>query len=207
MQEEKQILEEEKKVNHVNCFQTTEQKHLSKQERLHIKQILEALLFVGNSPISFQKMREVIECVYPIKPRLLKEIIQELGEDYIRQQRAFRLEEIAEGFVLRTCQEFSSYIELLYRKKRTEKLSQAAAEVLAIIAYRQPITRPQIDALRGVDSSGIIYTLLERQLIEQVGKLEAPGRPTLYGITKDFLKYFGLKDLKDLPKLEPLIET
>ena len=99
---------------------------------------------------------------------------------------------------MRTCEEYSPFVDLIHRNKRTEKLSQASAEVLAIIAYRQPITRPQIEAIRGVDSSGILQNLLERQLIEPTGKLEAPGRPTLYGTTKDFLQHFGLRSAEEL---------
>lgn len=170
-------------------------------KRAHIKQIIEALLFASSDPLSFQKIREVTDTIYLLRPRTIREILQELQHEYLSQRRAFRLEEIGEGFLLRTCEEFSPYIDLLFRNKRTEKLSQAAAEVLAIIAYKSPITRPQIDAIRGVDSSGTIYNLLERQLIEPVGKLEAPGRPTLYSITKDFLKHFGLRDVQELPPL------
>ncbi len=167
----------------------------------HVKKIIEALLFASNEPLPFNKIREVIDTVEPLKPSLLKEIISELANEYVFQQRSFRLEEIAQGYVLRSCKEYSPYIDLLHRNKRTEKLSQASAEVLAIIAYRQPITRPQIDAIRGVDSSGTLQNLLERQLIEIIGKLEAPGRPSLYSITKDFLKHFGLRDIDELPKL------
>lgn len=169
--------------------------------RGQIKRIIEALLFANSEPLSFQKIREVTDTVYSFRPRVIREILIELQHEYMSQKRSFRLEEIAEGFLLRTCEEYSPYIELLVRNKRTEKLSQAAAEVLAIIAYKQPITRPQIDAIRGVDSSGTIHNLLERQLIETVGRLEVPGRPTLYSITKDFLKHFGLRDLKELPPL------
>lgn len=168
--------------------------------RQHAKRIIEALLFASSDPIPFQKIREVVDSFHAYKPRVLREIIDDLQQEYLSQQRAFRLEEIAQGFLLRSCEEYSPYIELLYRNKRTEKLTQAAAEVLAIIAYRQPITRPQIDAIRGVDSSGIIQNLLERQLIEALGKQETPGRPTLYGITTDFLKHFGLRDLQELQK-------
>lgn len=168
--------------------------------RFQVKRIIEALLFASNDPLSFVKIREITDTFYPIRPRILRQLIEELQQDYLSQQRAFRLEEIAQGFILRSCEEYSPYIDLLYRNKRTEKLTHASAEVLAIIAYKQPITKPQIEAIRGVDSSGIIQNLLERQLIESVGKLEAPGRPTLYGITKDFLKHFGLKDITDLPK-------
>jgi segregation and condensation protein B len=168
--------------------------------RQHTKQIIEAILFASSEPISFIKIREVVETFHPLKPRLLRDLIIELQQEYLSQQRAFRLEEIAQGFVLRTCEEYRSFIDLLYRHKRSEKLSQASTEVLAIIAYRQPITRPQIEAIRGVDCSGILQNLLERQLIESVGKLETAGRPTLYGITTDFLKHFGLRDLEDLPR-------
>jgi segregation and condensation protein B len=173
-----------------------------KQNKEQIKRIIEALLFASSEPIGFNKIREITDTIYPLKPSVLRELVMELGQEYMVQQRSFRLEEIAQGYIIRTCEEYSSYIELMLRNKRTEKLSQAAAETLAIIAYRQPITRPQIDAIRGVDSSGIIYSLLERQLITPVGKLEAPGRPTLYGITKEFLAHFGLRDIKDLPPLE-----
>jgi segregation and condensation protein B len=167
--------------------------------RQHAKRIIEALLFASNDPLSFTKIREVVDTYEPLKPRVIRDLLMELQEEYLSQQRAFRLEEIAQGFLLRTCEEYSPYINILYRNKRTEKLSQASAEVLAIIAYRQPITRPQIEAIRGVDCSGIMQNLLDRQLIEGVGKLEAPGRPTLYGITKDFLKHFGLRDIAELP--------
>jgi segregation and condensation protein B len=166
-----------------------------------IKRIIEALLFANSSPLTFDKLRQIVDGFRTIKPRILRMLIQELQQEFISQRRAFRLEEIAEGFILRTCEEFSPYIEQLGSNRRSEKLSHASAEVLAIIAYRQPITRPQIDAIRGVDSSGTVQNLLERELIEAVGKLEAPGRPTLYGITKLFLEHFGLRNLKELPPL------
>jgi segregation and condensation protein B len=172
-----------------------------RQARAQVKRIIEALLFASSEPITFVKIREVTDTVHPFKPRVLLGIICELQHEYMTQGRSFRLEEIAQGFVLRTCSEYSPFIQLLYRNKRTEKLSQPAMEVLAIIAYRQPVTRQQIEAIRGVDCSGSLQTLLERQLVEAVGKLEVAGRPTLYGITKDFLSYFGLRDLKELPKL------
>jgi segregation and condensation protein B len=178
-----------------------ELKRQEEQARFQAKRIIEALLFASQDPISFVKIREVTDTFYPLRPRILRQLIEELQHDYLTQQRAFRLEEIAQGFILRSCEEYSPYIDLLFRNKRTEKLSHASAEVLAIIAYKQPITRPQIEAIRGVDSSGIVQNLLERQLIESVGKLEAPGRPTLYGITKDFLKHFGLKDVHELPEI------
>lgn len=169
---------------------------------VRVKRLVEALLFASNEPLSFTKIREVTDQLVPLKPRELKEILLQLQNEYLSEERGFRLEEIGQGYLLRTCEEFSSYIELLYRNKRTEKLTQASAEVLAIIAYKQPITRPQIEAIRGVDSSGIVASLVERGLIHGVGKLEAPGRPTLYGITKEFLSHFGLKDIQELPAID-----
>lgn len=180
-----------------------EQQHPEKASRTRLKRIIEALLFVSHEPISFTKIREVLDSVELLKPRQIQDLLQEMAEEYILQQRSFRLEEIAQGYTLRTCKEYGPYIDLLFRNKRTEKLSPAAAEVLAIIAYKQPITRPQIEAIRGVDSSGVIQSLLERQLIEAVGRLEAPGRPTMYGITTYFLKHFGLRDLNELPGWQP----
>jgi segregation and condensation protein B len=175
---------------------------LDPQKREQVKRIMEAILFASSEPISFNKIREVVDAFYPLKPRQIHDILQELEREYIVQQRSFRLEHIANGYLLRTNEEYRKYIDLLYRDKRAEKLTQASMEVLAIIAYRQPITRPQIEAIRGVDSSGVVQALLDRGLIEVQGRLEAPGRPTLYGITKDFLKHFGLRGLEELPKLD-----
>lgn len=172
------------------------------QKREHIKRIIEALLFATNEPLPLDKIREITDSVQPLPPRTLRGLLHEIEVEYRCQNRAFRLEEIAQGFVLRSCEEFSPYIALLHRNKRVEKLSNAAAEVLAIIAYRQPITKPQIEAIRGVDSSSAVQALLDRVLVQPVGKMEVPGRPTLYGTTKEFLQHFGLRDLADLPPLE-----
>jgi segregation and condensation protein B len=175
---------------------------VDEETKSHVKRIIEAVLFASSDPVSFERLREIIDSYKILKPRHIKAILDELNTEYLVQQRAFRLDLIANGYVLRSSEEYRKYIDLLYRDKRAEKLTQASMEVLAIIAYRQPITRPQIEAIRGVDSSGTIQSLLERKLIEEQGRLEAPGRPTLFGITKDFLKHFGLKDLQELPKLE-----
>lgn len=167
--------------------------------RLQIRRVIEALLFASSEPLSLDKIREVTDTIHPLPPREIRALIQALQDEYYLQKRAFRIEEVAQSFVLRSCDEFHSYIELLYRNKRAEKLSHAAAEVLAIIAYRQPITRPQMEAIRGVDCSGVVQALLDRQLIQPVGRLESAGRPTLYGTTKDFLQHFGLRDVCELP--------
>lgn len=169
--------------------------------RNHIKRIIEALLFASSDPLPLQKIREICEEVYPLKPKVLTDLIDDLKEDYILQGRSFRLEEIGGGFLLRSAEEYGPFIEKLGFSKRQERLSQPALETLAIVAFRGPITRPEIDKIRGVDSSGTVQNLLERFLIEPSGKLEAPGRPLLYKITPHFLKHFGLKDLADLPSV------
>lgn len=165
-------------------------------EPKQIKKIIEALLFTASDPIPLRKIREVIETQYPVKAEELKQWIAELAEEY--QERAFSLEEIGNGYILKTKEEYSSFIQILHNNFRKDRLSHAALEVLAIIAYKQPITRPQIEEVRGVDCSSIIYTLIERQLVESVGKLEVPGRPTLFGVTQNFMKHFGIRDLKEL---------
>lgn len=175
-----------------------ELEQISDQIRSHAKRVIEALLFSTHEPVQLNKIREVTDTFCAMAPRQIRGILEELKQEYIGHQRAFRLEEIAQGYVLRTHEEYAPYIDLLNRQRRGEKLSYAGTEVLAIIAYRQPITRPQIDAIRGVDSSGTLMQLLERQLVEPLGKLEAPGRPMLYGTTKEFLKHFGFKDISAL---------
>lgn len=165
-----------------------------------LKRIIEALLFASSTPLSLQKMREIIETLHFTTPQKLRYVLESLQEDCIVQKRAYRLEETEEGYSLRTCTELAPFVAELVRNKRGEKLTQASLEVLAIIAYKQPITKPEIELIRGVDCSGIVQNLVERGLVEPRGKLEAPGRPTLFHTTADFLKYFGLKDLKDLPR-------
>lgn len=178
-----------------------EKRSIERQMRLQIKRIIEALLFASSEPLSFLRIREICDEVYPCKPKTLRDLLDDLREEYISQGRAFRLEEIGEGFLLRSCEEYGRFIEKLGYSKRQEKLSQQALETLAIISFRGPITRPEIDRIRGVDSSGTLQNLLERQLVEPSGKLEAPGRPVLYKVTPHFLKHFGLKDLSELPKI------
>lgn len=164
-----------------------------------VERIVEALLFATSEPISLQKIQEIIETVQPIKPKELRELLEKLGQEYIDQNRSFRLETIAEGYVLRTHAPYAPYIQLLFASRKKERLSHAAMEVLAIVAYKQPITKAAIELIRGVDSSGVLQHLTERELIEVSGRVEAPGRPSLYVTTREFLKYFGLRSLEDLP--------
>lgn len=183
----------------VDCELERERHALQLQAREEAKRVLEAILFASNEPISFIRLRHIANEVHPFKPKELRQMLDEMAESYTLYGHAFQLEEIAEGYLLRTRREYGFYLDQFFHQKKSERLSQAATEVLAIIAYRQPITRPQIEALRGVDSSGVVHSLLERELIHAIGKLEVPGRPTLYGVTKQFLEHFGLKNIEDLP--------
>jgi segregation and condensation protein B len=167
-----------------------------------IKHIIEAILFSSGEPIPLKQLKGIIGTFIPIKNKLIKESIDTLNKEYITDKRSFFIANIANGYVMKTLPQFNEYIELLHGKKRNDKISRAATEVLSIIAYKQPITRSGIDAIRGVDSSGSLHSLLDHGLIEITGRLETPGRPALYSSTNRFLEHFGLHSLKDLPSLE-----
>lgn len=158
------------------------------------KSIIEALLFVANEPLTIKTIAEITERSEDEVEVFLKAI----KADCEREMKGFCLIEVAEGYSFVTRSEYAPYIEKLV-KPRLNALTQAALETLAIIAYRQPVTKSEIDQIRGVNSDSAINTLLDRTLIEETGRKEGPGRPILYGTTQDFLKYFGLKDLKQLP--------
>lgn len=161
------------------------------------KSVIEALLFVANEPLTIKTLAEVLER----SPYDVDVLLKEIKADCERELRGFCLMEVAGGYSFVTRPEYSPYIEKLV-KPRLNSLTQAATETLAIIAYKQPITRSEIDEIRGVKSDSAINTLLERNLIEETGRREGPGRPILFGTTRDFLKYFGLKDLRELPPPE-----
>lgn len=165
------------------------------------KKIVEALLFAVHEPISLRKISEAIEGT---DTKQIKEIIQQLREEYDGHGRAFQIEEIANGFQLLSRPEYHEWISKVRKKTGEVKLSQAAIETLAIIAYKQPIIRADIEAIRGVQSGQMIRTLIEKGLVKITGRDEALGRPLLYGTTKMFLEHFGLKSIKDLPKVEEL---
>lgn len=164
-----------------------------------LEQIIEALLFAADEPLSTKQIKKIVD---DISTEKITEIIQQLNEKY--EYHAFSIQEVGEGYRLLTKAEFAPWIEKMYGKTRKIKLSPAALETLAIIAYKQPATRAQIAAIRGVDSSGIIRNLLELNLIEIQGRAEEPGRPMIYGTSQKFLEYFGLKNISDLPRIDEL---
>ena len=161
-----------------------------------IKAIIEALLFASPEPLSLERICEVLEGVDPEK---VSGALGELDREYKEPGRGFQMTRIAEGYQLATKLEYAHWIKKLNIIKKRSKLSLPALETLAIIAYKQPVTKPEIEEIRGVNADGVIKTLLERGLIRIIGKKELPGRPTMYGTTKEFLRHFGLNDLSELP--------
>jgi segregation and condensation protein B len=166
-----------------------------------IKPIIESLIFAAEEPIT---LRKLVDIIGDIDSAQVLEAITQLRNDYETQGRSFQIEEIAGGYQLFTKQEYYEWIAKLRKKSGETKLSQAALETLAIIAYKQPILRADVDSIRGVQSGQIIRLLMEKDLVKVVGRDESLGHPLLYGTTKRFLEYFGLKDLKDSPKIEEL---
>ncbi len=164
------------------------------EERERWKHLLETLLFVAWEPLPSKRLAEVAG----LDLKLVRSLLAELQQNYA--DAGFQLKEIAGGWQFLTRAEFAPYIEKLY-KPRAQQLSKAALETLAIVAYRQPVTRLEIDNIRQVKSDAVLTKLLERSLIEEVGRLEAPGRPILYGTTREFLAAFGLTSLQELPPL------
>jgi segregation and condensation protein B len=171
-------------------------------ERQAQKRIVEALVLGAPEPVSARKIAEVVP---GLEVEDVVGIISELGRDYEEMGRAFEIWEVAGGYQLRTRPEYASYLRLLHREKPL-RLSRAALETLAVIAYRQPVTRAEIEAVRGVEVDAVIRSLLDRQLVRIAGHREVPGRPMLYGTTKRFLEVFGLGELEDLPTLREIEE-
>lgn len=159
------------------------------------KAIIECLLFISGQPLSIEKIAETSE----LKLEEALEVMKELKHEYA--ERGFCITELAGGYQFVSNPLYYSYIERLF-KPQAQTLSQAALETLAIIAYRQPVTRAEVEALRGVKVDGVVVTLLEKKLVVEVGRKESPGRPILYGTGEFFLQFFGLNSLTDLPKID-----
>lgn len=167
-------------------------------ERFEIKAALESILFVASEPVSIEKAAEAIEA----DKADIREIMLELADDYEKAGGGLKLIEVGGGFRMCTRPNCARYVERYLNPPPAQGISRAALEVLAIIAYRQPITKAEVDAIRGVKSDRSVTTLVQKKLIKETGRKEAPGRPIIYGTTKDFLICFGLNDLSELPPEE-----
>lgn len=162
---------------------------------------IEALLFVSDKPILLDQFKTVFP---ELKPSEITQLIKELQEEYVNRQSGMAIVDIANGWQMLSNSHAAGYIREFYKTKSKEKLSRPSLESLAIIAYKQPVSRADLEVIRGVNCDGTVAHLLNKGLIEIVGRKEVPGRPFLYGTTKAFLEYFGLRSLEDLPKLEQL---
>lgn len=171
-------------------------------EREDIKSIVESLLFVSDGPLTLQRLGEVLEGVAREE---IHSTLDELQAELETNRRGVRLVEVSGGYQLRTAKVNAEWVKKLLGG-RPARMGRATLETLAIIAYRQPITRAEIEAIRGVDVDGVINTLLDRGLIRPVARKDVPGRPFLYGTTPEFLQLFNLKDLSHLPTLKEMEE-
>ncbi len=172
-------------------------------DRKEAKKIIEAIFFVSDKPVSIMTLKDVLK---DIEPTDIRTYIEELNSEYNASDRSFGIKEIAGGFQMLTDPVYSTWISSIY-KRPPDRLTNPALETLAIIAYKQPLTRSDIEIIRGVNVDGVLHTLEERSLIRTKGRVDAPGRPILYGTTNEFLQHFGLKSLEDLPKLKEFQEN
>ena len=172
-------------------------------EREELKAIIENVLFAADQPVSVGQLQDLF--AETTEKAVLKSALDELVREY--QSRNLQLMEVAEGYQLMTRRDYSDWVRKFMKLDKTAKLSQPSLDTLAIIAYKQPLTKAEVEGIRGVDSSGVVRTLLEKKIIAPSGRKKVPGRPIMYRTTRKFLEYFGLMDLKDLPTLEDFKES
>jgi segregation and condensation protein B len=168
-------------------------------EENNLKSAVEALIFASDKPVTIEQMKKVLDI--PDAPAVRK-IIEELKAEYESGNRGVRIIEIAGGFQMIASTNFAPFLKKLYKSRFTEKLSKPALESLAIIAYKQPLTKAEIESLRNVNVDGVMKSLLEKEMIRICGRKKIPGRPFVFGTTRQFLEHFGLKSLEDLPKMD-----
>lgn len=171
-------------------------------ERDRLKSILESLLFAADSPVTVARIREIVG---EVDRKEIVALLEELQSEFEAAGRGFRVVEVAGAYQMRTPKENAEWVKNLYQG-RPARMSRPLLETLAIIAYKQPITRAEVEAIRGVDVDGVLATLQERRLVRIVARKDVPGRPFLYGTTQEFLQLFNLKDLSQLPTLKEMEE-
>jgi len=168
-------------------------------EENNLKSAVEALIFASEKPITIEQIKKVLG---DLDTSSINKIITELKNEYEGQNRGIRVVEIAGGFQMITSSNFASFLKKLFKNRYSDKLSKPALESLAIIAYKQPLTKSEIESLRSVNVDGVMKNLVEKNLIRVCGRKKIPGRPFVFGTTREFLEHFGLKSLADLPKME-----
>lgn len=173
-------------------------------EEHELTAVIESLMFVSGEPMSLDKLAEVLEGTDTDR---IRGALDGLRQNYDAAGRGLQIVEVAGGYQIATRSECAPWIKALEKIKSATRLSRSGLETLAIVAYKQPVTRGEVEAIRGVDSAGVLKTLLERRILKIVGRREGLGRPMLYGTTREFLHYFGLKDLSELPALKEFKEV
>lgn len=168
-----------------------------------IKSILEAILFAANEPISLEEFSQLFD---DISTRQIHQELMRLQDEYQEMNRSFQLIEIANGFQICTHPEYHQWIEKFYTRQVRVKLSPSALEALAIVAYKQPVTRSEVEEIRGVNSDSVLNSLIEKRMVRIAGRKPGPGRSLLLATTDEFLEQFGLKDLSVLPSMEEIEE-
>jgi segregation and condensation protein B len=169
----------------------------------NLKPVIEALLFTSDAPLTLERIKAVLNLETP----QIRKILEELSHDYTSANRGIRIIEIAGGFEMITAPDFAQFLKKLYKDRRVEKLSKPALETLAIIAYKQPVTKLEIESIRNVNVDGVIENLLGKDIIRVAGRRNTPGRPYVFGTSRQFLEYFGLNSLAELPKIENFQEA
>jgi len=168
-------------------------------EPMHAQQIIEAILFVIGEPVTLKRLGEIAAEVGTAE---IRQLIEALNAEYVTSGRAFRIQEVAGGYQLVTDQHVAPWVRKALQNPRPDAVSKGALETLAIVAYRQPIAKAEIEAIRGVDVTAALDTLVERRFVRVAGRKESPGRPFLYGTTAEFLRHFGLRSIEALPTLQ-----
>ncbi len=165
------------------------------------KSIIEAVIFAANEPVSVEQLARLLD---ELDGDTVAQLIYELQKEYDATGRSFQIVEIANGFQICTRNQYADWIRRFYTTELSSRLTVSALEALAIIAYKQPVTRAEVEEVRGVNSDSVIRTLSERNLVKIIGRKQAPGRPMIYGTTTDFLMHFGLRDLSELPSVDEI---
>ncbi len=171
-------------------------------DEINLKAVIENLLLVSDKPLVLDKLRNFFDRKYDRET--LKTILNEIKEGY--DSSNLQIQEVAGGYQLATRHEYADWIRKFHKADRATRLSKQALDTLSIISYKQPITRMEIDNIRGVDSGGVVKTLLEKNLIRIMGRREVPGKPIMYGTSRKFLEYFGLRSIGDMPSLKEFRE-
>ena len=190
--------------DNVNPVRSTNISDMENNASNGVKAVIEALLFASAQPLTLEKIKEVLG---DFQTTQIRKLLEELGQEFEKSNRGIRIAELAGGFQLITPPDLALFLKKLYKGRRIERLSRPALETLAVIAYKQPVDKLEIGSIRNVNIDGVVKSLIDKDLIRIAGRKKSPGRPFLFGTTRKFLEYFGLKSLEELPRVENFQEA